>query len=524
MSTPFRTCPTFASDEHQTIDLLSPTKHDDTRLLVKRSGFVTVSLSLTFNDRYIDWARLLSGSDSRKDASKVTLVFGILKRLWRKTLAPLVMKNPLLRHVWLRLRGDVTLLDVGKIRFSIQGGRNSITNPFVFTPADFPKGIRYHILAHGSLFLQVLPFLQLAVPDSVFCGFVREDNLSIVGDDYLVVASEYWPDLMNDAQLVVPRDHLVVFIPIVGDYYGYWDVTSGVVERFSRDLTGEIRVPGRLIRHRLFNIESHGMFGNKAIVSRRSYLKYYDELVQSRSDLIHEVADRLSNQRSRDLYRFLFSADPEAMFARYWSMAFSKVQYCDYVRLRSGDTVIDGGIHLGFEIPFLMAMVGAEGRLYCIDPMGLDCLHPIVRRTAELFPSQIQDIRVALWNQEGFLNLPVGLDGQAIGKLAGHSVDGLASRSFRCRQLDDIVSEHGIERVDYVKLDLEGAEPEALEGMQKTIEKFRPSLAVSIYHEPCHMWEIPLGLMDRCIDYSFYVEHYSYQRWECILYAIPSKR
>jgi len=35
------------------------------------------------------------------------------------------------------------------------------------------------------------------------------------------------------------------------------------------------------------------------------------------------------------------------------------------------------------------------------------------------------------------------------------------------------------------------------------------------------MWQIPIALMDTLVGYDFHLRHYSYGRWECILYAIP---
>jgi FkbM family methyltransferase len=447
-----------------------------------------------------------------------------LERLWRRYLTPLVMRQSFSRHLWLQFRRAVKLIDISKVRFSIKGKHDGLRGLFVFNPADFPIGIRYHILARGAIFSQVLSYLRAIVPDSEFCGFVREEAVPGIQDDYIVITSEDWFDLLNDSQVGFRVDRIIVFIPLVGNPWGYWDATCGAADHFQTLANGDIHLPGDCIRRCLFKCEPHGIWRDKLVVRRDDYLEYHSALIQPHLHLIHKVADGLSDERSRNLYHLLFSADPQTMFRRYWPIAFSKVQYGDYVKLSAGDTVIDGGIHSGFEIPFFMAMLQDKGQLWCIDPTGFEFLHPMVRRTMESFASQIQVVPVALWNNEGSLRLPMNPDGQAIGDLVGQPGNGLTIRSFPCRQLDDIVSEYSIKAVDYIKLDLEGAEPQALMGMARTIEKFRPSLAVSIYHEPNHMWEIPLYLMGRLQDYEYYVGHYSYQRWESILYAIPSKR
>ena len=48
--------------------------------------------------------------------------------------------------------------------------------------------------------------------------------------------------------------------------------------------------------------------------------------------------------------------------------------------------------------------------------------------------------------------------------------------------LDEIVDTLGLDRVDFIKMDIEGAEPEALKGAERTIVRFKPKLAISVYH------------------------------------------
>jgi FkbM family methyltransferase len=447
-----------------------------------------------------------------------------LKKLWRRTITPLLMKYTIPRYLWLRLRGSVKVLDTQGIRFTVTRAGTGPRGHFVFTPSDFPKGIRYQVLAQGSYFSEVLPYLQVVVPDSEFCGFVGESELVSAREPYLLIVSEDWPRLLYNTNFGLPRENVLVLIPFVGDMWGYWDATSRIMTHATRNTDGSWEIPADIMWDSLPNGQRGGTLGNKMIVWKRNYLKYYPELVDAHSHLIRKVASGLSDRRSRDLYNFLFSAEPEAMIQQYWSTLFSKVQYCEYVHIEPGDHVIDGGIHTGVELPFFLAMLERRGKLWCIDPMGFDFLHPTVKTTVDFFAAQIRMIPVALWNEDGMIKVPISEDGQALGMLAGSDHSGGSSHEFPCLRLDALVSDYGVERVNLIKLDLEGSEPQALMGMEKTIEKFRPSMAVSIYHEPRHMWEIPLYLMERLDAYDYYIGHYSLQKSECILYCIPRKR
>lgn len=83
--------------------------------------------------------------------------------------------------------------------------------------------------------------------------------------------------------------------------------------------------------------------------------------------------------------------------------------------------------------------------------------------------------------------------------------------------LDDMV---GDKKVTFIKMDIEGAEKEALIGASKTIGNYKPKLAICIYHKPQDVWEIPGLILELNPKYRFYVRHYSLYDPETILYAV----
>ena len=71
-----------------------------------------------------------------------------------------------------------------------------------------------------------------------------------------------------------------------------------------------------------------------------------------------------------------------------------------------------------------------------------------------------------------------------------------------------------------IKMDIEGAEMEALKGAKNTIKKYKPKLAISSYHRATDMWEIPLLIYSYNKNYKFYFRHYSNELPDTICYAI----
>ena len=76
-------------------------------------------------------------------------------------------------------------------------------------------------------------------------------------------------------------------------------------------------------------------------------------------------------------------------------------------------------------------------------------------------------------------------------------------------------------RPTLIKMDIEGAEHDALQGAARTIAACRPALAISVYHHPAHLWEIAL-LIDRWrLGYRFHLRMHGHSSFDLVLYALP---
>lgn len=90
--------------------------------------------------------------------------------------------------------------------------------------------------------------------------------------------------------------------------------------------------------------------------------------------------------------------------------------------------------------------------------------------------------------------------------------------------LDRLVERERLEKVDYIKLDIEGAERRALLGMEHTIRYFRPKLAICVYHLFDDIIAIPRLVKELCPDYVLYLDHKSDTLSETVLFALPRTR
>ena len=92
---------------------------------------------------------------------------------------------------------------------------------------------------------------------------------------------------------------------------------------------------------------------------------------------------------------------------------------------------------------------------------------------------------------------------------------------LRGKQLKtELIKSEKITDVDFIKMDIEGAELNALKGSLTTIQKFKPKLAISVYHSLEDYSSILLWLRELNLGYKFYLRHFTIHAEETILFAI----
>ena len=183
------------------------------------------------------------------------------------------------------------------------------------------------------------------------------------------------------------------------------------------------------------------------------------------------------------------------------------------IRPEPGDYVIDGGGCLGDTALAFAADVGANGWVYTFDPMLRHC--EIMREAFQMNPKLATHIDL----------FDVGLANADSLRDASHSTPQAINPGARLeeglptRTIDGLVTSNEIKRIDLVKMDIEGSELGALQGGEQSLRRWRPKLAISLYHRPEDLYSIPLWLNSLNCGYRFFLDHYSIHHEETVLYA-----
>lgn len=183
------------------------------------------------------------------------------------------------------------------------------------------------------------------------------------------------------------------------------------------------------------------------------------------------------------------------------------------IRPMPGDTMLDGG---------LSDMVGAQ-KYFCetIGPGG--CIHgfePIKWMAAkaaeqlEAYP-QYHVHAAGLADKNGEAEFASLRD-------SSHLAAGKGEDTETCQlvTMDSFTQGEGVNHVDCIKLDIEGAELAALHGARKVITRDKPKLIICMYHKPQDLREIPLYIHDLAPDYTMHLAHSSCTFTDTILYAV----
>lgn len=103
------------------------------------------------------------------------------------------------------------------------------------------------------------------------------------------------------------------------------------------------------------------------------------------------------------------------------------------------------------------------------------------------------------------------------GQGGGSSLDSRGETVVEVVALDEVLPDFA---PTFIKLDIEGAEPDALRGAAQLITQFQPTLAVCVYHAPAHLWEIPLLMRDLVPRCGLALRYHQFNGFDVVAYAI----
>ncbi len=192
------------------------------------------------------------------------------------------------------------------------------------------------------------------------------------------------------------------------------------------------------------------------------------------------------------------------------------------IRAEPGDYVIDAGGCWGDTAVYFADCVGDAGKVFTFEfiPSNIDILQKCIQANPAVAPS-IQLVPSPIWSKS---DVSLFYRDNGPGSTVNMSdINGRLKDSVNTLSIDDLVARSGIRKIDFIKMDIEGAELEALKGAEKVIRQYRPKLAICVYHNGyVDMVTIPIWLKNLNLGYKLYLKHSTTFAEETVLFAAVS--
>lgn len=178
-----------------------------------------------------------------------------------------------------------------------------------------------------------------------------------------------------------------------------------------------------------------------------------------------------------------------------------------------GDIVLDCGTFTGNTSLYFAQKVGDSGHVYGFEPMK-----SIFERYEKNMQgvTNVTPVNAAVSNKNGLLPMYACEAASQVceGEMASYATDVGYGMT-----LDSFAEKQKLPRVDFIKMDVEGAEADALEGAANIIKKYTPRMALSAYHKELDIVMLPRIVSQINGAYKFALRHFSRNAFETVLYC-----
>ncbi|MEK4849520.1 FkbM family methyltransferase [Paenibacillus sp. FSL H7-0756] len=243
---------------------------------------------------------------------------------------------------------------------------------------------------------------------------------------------------------------------------------------------------------------------------RDDQLKDYYNLIIENCGYFSKTYDALSDELSQDIFYDRLNCCISGNHEYLLTLRSKTPQYFDpkIISLSEEEIFIDGGAYTGDTVlEFLKQTNGMFKQIYSFEPE--ESKYKDYFEISSKYDN-IQLLTCGLWSKRDVLRFNAVNDGSS-----GVSENGIVE--IPVISIDELLDG---KPVTFIKMDIEGAELEALKGAQETIKKYKPKLAICVYHKPLDIVEIPLFLKQLVPEYKIYLRHYNISMYETVCYAV----
>jgi FkbM family methyltransferase len=187
----------------------------------------------------------------------------------------------------------------------------------------------------------------------------------------------------------------------------------------------------------------------------------------------------------------------------------------DIFKLSPDEVVVDCGAFDGDTLRLLLSVIPDFKAFYAVeaDTVSIQKLQSYIATLPRGLVSKVHELDCAVGAERSILQF--AMTGAATSKIEVEGVD------VECIPIDELFADIP---VTFIKMDIEGAEFDALRGGAKVIQRDRPILAICVYHTQADVWRIPLLMRSINPDYRLFLRAYDGDGFQSVVYAVPQNR
>lgn len=296
---------------------------------------------------------------------------------------------------------------------------------------------------------------------------------------------------------------------ILGEFWKDLENTYQLLEdEISREIYLEL-LAYKILGHTKVKLSSNNENRKTKLIKLQRQIDHNDKIKSNFKG--YDLFKHKFNYQNKDIEVYLTKCGPLNAFL------LGQYRHPPLVETKEGDVVIDCGTCWGDTTIEFSSCVGEKGRVYAYEflPFNLNVLYKNISLNAFL-SSRIEIVNQAVWN-ESDKTMFYKDDGPATHVSSSEFVG--YEGTVKTLSIDDLVSKENISKVSLIKMDIEGAEQNALKGATETLKRFKPNLAISIYHSIKDFAEIAIWINSLNLGYNFQLRHFSIHTEETVLFA-----
>lgn len=273
---------------------------------------------------------------------------------------------------------------------------------------------------------------------------------------------------------------------------------------------GSIIIMRKLAKYRFRSCDCYSFIKVAQLPIELFHFTGWKEDIEENREKYNKIFEMLADEESKNVFQNLvnFKVSGDTRYLEGFNPPTDEQYFDDCLKLPQNSVFADIGGYDGFTTTKFIEHYPDYKEVYFFEPEEKNIS---VAKNKLAGYENIHFINKGLSDKNTILHFSVNDSASMI------SDDG--ESSIEVARLDDLVST----QINFLKMDIEGAEGGAISGAENIIRKYHPNMAICVYHKKDDFWKISEQVLAIRNDYDLFMRHYTQGSDETVMFFIPRK-